>query len=129
LKFPVSDSRFGVNHERMRVDYGFSVQGLEFGNLLIFSLSRKACSDRALVGKPAGTSTRPWLVANQATLTQKWPPPPRNVADSCELTEMTKAMQPPISVDECVRARTGHLLIFSILRKACSARAPVGKSC
>jgi len=33
---------------------------------------------------------RPWLVANWATLPQKWPPPPRNVADSCELTAMTK---------------------------------------
>ena len=26
------------------------------------------------------------LVANRATLPQKWPPPPENVVDSCELT-------------------------------------------
>ena len=30
------------------------------------------------------------LVANRATLTQMWPRPPRNVAESCELTETTK---------------------------------------
>ena len=41
-----------------------------------------------------GTPRRPWFVANRATLPQKWPPPPRNVADSCELTEMTKPRQP-----------------------------------
>ena len=35
----------------------------------------------------AGTSRRPWLVAIQATLPQKWPPPLWNVADSCEVTE------------------------------------------
>ena len=29
--------------------------------------------------------TRHCLVANRATLPQKWPPPPWNVADSCEL--------------------------------------------
>ena len=28
----------------------------------------------------------PYLVANRVTLPQKWPPPPRNVADLCELT-------------------------------------------
>ena len=36
---------------------------------------------------------RPWLVANRATLPQKWPPPPgmdRNVADLYELSGMTK---------------------------------------
>ena len=33
---------------------------------------------------------RPWLVANRATLPQKWPPTPRNVADSCELTATTR---------------------------------------
>ena len=32
---------------------------------------------------------RPCPVANRATLPQKWPPPPRNVADSCELTATT----------------------------------------
>ena len=37
----------------------------------------------------AGTSGRPWLVANRATLPQKWPPPPWNVAGPCELTEMS----------------------------------------
>ena len=39
---------------------------------------------------------RPWLVANRATVPQKWPPPPRNVADSCELTETTKLTENPI---------------------------------
>ena len=34
------------------------------------------------------------LLANRVTLPQKWPPPPRNVAHSCELTEMTKPTEP-----------------------------------
>ena len=42
----------------------------------------------------AGTSRRPCLVANRVTLPQKWPPPAQNVADSCELTETNKPMQP-----------------------------------
>jgi len=33
---------------------------------------------------------RPCLVPDRATLPQKWPPPPRNVADSCEPTGTTK---------------------------------------
>ena len=40
--------------------------------------------------KQVGKSRRPCLVAYQATLSQKWPPPPRNVADSCELSETTE---------------------------------------
>jgi len=36
---------------------------------------------------------RPCLVANRATLPQKGPPPFRNVANSCELTETTKPME------------------------------------
>ena len=36
---------------------------------------------------------RPCLVANGATLPKKWPPPQRNVPDSCELTETTKTTQ------------------------------------
>jgi len=34
-----------------------------------------------------------WLVANRATLLQKWPPFPRNAAGSCGLTETTKPME------------------------------------
>ena len=34
------------------------------------------------------------LVANRASLPQKWPTPPRNVADACELNETTEATQP-----------------------------------
>jgi len=37
------------------------------------------------------------LVAHRATLPQKWPPPPRNVDDSRELTETTKPTQQSIS--------------------------------
>ena len=38
---------------------------------------------------------RPQLVANRATLPQKCPPPPsRNVADTCELTLITKRRRP-----------------------------------
>ena len=33
---------------------------------------------------------RPCIVANRATIPQKWPLPPRNVADSYGLTELTK---------------------------------------
>jgi len=33
---------------------------------------------------------RPWLVADRATLPQKWPPLPRNVADPCKRTAPTK---------------------------------------
>jgi len=36
---------------------------------------------------------RPCLVANRATLPQKWPPPPRNVANLCELTATTKPQE------------------------------------
>ena len=36
---------------------------------------------------------RPWLVANRGTVPQKWPPPPRNVAEECELTFNTKPRQ------------------------------------
>ena len=45
-----------------------------------FILTRQhvACAERC---------TRLRLVANRATLPQKWPPSPRNVADSCELIE------------------------------------------
>ena len=39
---------------------------------------------------------RPWLVANRVSHPQKWPPPPQNVDDSCELTEKTKPTQPSI---------------------------------
>jgi len=38
----------------------------------------------------AGSCRRPCLVANRATLPQKWPPPPRNMAYSCEWTATTK---------------------------------------
>ena len=53
----------------------------------------------AATQRPSGTSARsadlkesrrPSLVANRATVPQKWPPPSRNVADSCELTATTK---------------------------------------
>jgi len=37
-------------------------------------------------GRWHGKCRWPCLVANRATPPQKWPPPPRNVADSCELT-------------------------------------------
>ena len=33
---------------------------------------------------------RPWLVASRASHPQKWPSVPRNVADSCELTEIVE---------------------------------------
>ena len=45
-------------------------------------------------------SRRPCLVANQATLPQKWPPPTRNLADSCELTAPTKQEGVPFGVEE-----------------------------
>ena len=35
-------------------------------------------------------SRRRCLVANRATLPQKWPPPPRDVAYSCELRRLNK---------------------------------------
>jgi hypothetical protein len=48
----------------------------------------------AAPGKCAGSAcacgescVRPWLVANRATLRQKWPPPPWSVAGSCEWTQ------------------------------------------
>ena len=44
------------------------------------------------------------LVANRATLPQKWPPPPRNVADLCELTATTKQTEPSISRGRVVKA-------------------------
>ena len=45
---------------------------------------------RAVVGSEDGSGEscfRPWLVANRATLPQKWPPPPWNVAGSREWTQ------------------------------------------
>ena len=53
-----------------------------------------------------GIYRRPCLVANRATLPQTWPPPPRNVADSCELTATTKQTKPSILLQ--ARARGGH---------------------
>ena len=50
---------------------------------------------RAPNSHPQGlkTSRRPCLVANRATLPQKWPTFPRNVADSCELTDTAEQHQ------------------------------------
>jgi len=49
---------------------------------------------------------RPCLVANRATLPQKWPQPPRNVADSCELTATTDTPGVPAhAADGAVPAR------------------------
>ena len=47
---------------------------------------------------------RPCLVASRASLPQDWPPHPRNVADSCELTVTTEQMEPSISLDRVVQA-------------------------
>ena len=52
-------------------------------------------------------SRRRCLVANRATLPQKWPPPPRNVADSCEMTATTKQTELSISRGRVVRVE-GH---------------------
>jgi len=49
-------------------------------------------------------SRRPCLVANRATLPQKWSPPHRNVADSCDLTATNKPTQPSISRGRVVSA-------------------------
>jgi len=46
------------------------------------------------------------LVANLATLPQKWPPPPRNVADSCELF-----FDPPTLKLSSRSARGGQVVI------------------
>ena len=45
---------------------------------------------------------RPCLVANRATLPQKWPPSPRNVADWCEVAAMTEPKQPSINRSRAV---------------------------
>ena len=37
------------------------------------------------------------FVADRATLPQKWPPPSRNVDDSCELTATTQQPEPSVS--------------------------------
>ena len=41
------------------------------------------------LSRAADQTKRRCLVADRATLPQKWPPSPRNVVDSCELTETT----------------------------------------
>ena len=41
---------------------------------------------------PRGISRRRCLVANRATLPQKWPPQPPNVADSCEVTALESVL-------------------------------------
>ena len=48
-------------------------------------------------GARLGKSRRPCLAANWAALPQKWPSPPRNVADSCELTTTTAQKELSIS--------------------------------
>ena len=47
-----------------------------------------------------GRWTRRCLVANRTTPPQKWPPPTRNAADSCDLTAATKPTQPSIHLHE-----------------------------
>ena len=51
----------------------------------------------------AGTLRRPCLVANRATHPQKCPPSPRNVADSCEVTETTGQDGAPGHVRDALR--------------------------
>ena len=54
------------------------------------------------------------IVANRATLPQKWPPPPRNVADSCELTASTKPTGPSISRYDLPRSDASSLGTFAM---------------
>ena len=75
--------------------------------------SCRACSrnmfTRNILGGLEG-SKRPGLVANRATLPQKWPPPLRNVADSCELTATTQASRRVASVGTCAYQQLPCLL-------------------
>ena len=74
----------------------------------------------------AGTSRRSCLVAKQATLPQKWPPPSQNLADSCELTGTTNPyiLHPstrvllqvdPETLDNFVRSCAGYCVISFLL--------------
>ena len=65
-----------------------------------------------------GKSRRSCLVANRATLPQKWPPIPRNVADSCELTATTQQTEPSMSRGRTVNAEGCNA------RDASARRAP-----
>ena len=70
------------------------------------STCRFLISPSAWVGIRTRTSRKSWLVANRATLPPKWPPPPKNVADSCERTETTKRTQPCMFCGRAVQRRT-----------------------
>ena len=51
------------------------------------------------------TCRRPCLVANQDTFLQNWPPSPRNVVDSCELTATTQLSQPVQTLEAAQRVQ------------------------
>ena len=108
---PRSASGFRVQGSGCRVQgSGFRVQGSGFrvqgSGFRVKDKCRGGTSARYCFAKATGLNLirRPCLVANRATLPQKWPPNPKNLAVSCELTEPTKPTQPSIFRGRAVHA-------------------------
>jgi len=63
-----------------------------------------SCTEAVMAYSGVGRWRRRCLVANRATLPEKWPPPIRNVADLYELTDMSKPTEPPFFRADSVNA-------------------------